>query len=49
MYELVVVWNSGDTQVYTGYKSKVDAEKHGDDMRMALGDQIQWWCVRRQF
>lgn len=48
-YELVVVWASGGNQVYTGYESREKAEKAGHGMQMALGDQIQYWCVRDQF
>lgn len=48
-YQLVVVWESGDTQVFTGYKTREEAERGGRGMEMALGKQIAYWYVREQF
>ena len=44
-YELVVVWENGDKDVYE-YDSMIQAESSGEGMKMALGDQIAWYGVR---
>ena len=46
-YELVVVWDNGDKDVY-GYDSEEEALKAGHGMKMALGNQIKWFGVRRR-
>lgn len=47
MFELVIVWAfpEGDTVVYE-YSSEEDAKSAEKGMRMALGNQIAWSCVR---
>ena len=45
-YELVVVWASGDKDVYQ-YESREAAEKGERGMRMANGNQISWKGIRR--
>ena len=47
MFELVVIWQSGDRDVYS-YTTREAAEKAGSGMKMALGNQIAWWCVRKE-
>lgn len=47
MFELVVVWETGDRDVYK-YDSRDSAERHGRDMKMALGDQIAWYGIRKE-
>ena len=45
-FQLVVAWASGDTQVFTGYKTREEAEQGGRNMELALGEQVAYWCVR---
>lgn len=47
MYELVIVWDSGETDIYT-YDSKEAAEEGGESMKMALGNQIAWYGTREK-
>lgn len=47
MYELVVIWSTGEKNVYE-YKTEEAAEKAGQGMKIALGNQIEWWCVRKK-
>lgn len=44
-YELVIVWDNGDKDIYV-YPTQQKAEEAEDGMRMALGNQISWSCVR---
>jgi hypothetical protein len=44
-YELVVIWENGDNDVYE-YDSRDRAEQSGDGMKTALGNQIAWYGVR---
>ena len=44
-YELVVVWSNGDKNIYE-YKDRREAEKAGNRIEMALGNQISWCGVR---
>ena len=48
-WELVVVWAFGDVDkdVYE-YDTEAQAEKAGAGMKMALGDQIEWYGTRPQ-
>ena len=46
MWELVVIWDSGEKQVFK-HDTEEDAEKGGRNMKMAFGNQIQWWGTRR--
>lgn len=41
MYELIVLWSTGERDVFE-YETKEDAAKGADNMRMAFGNQIQW-------
>ena len=45
-YELVVVWTSGETQVYE-CKNREDAKRAQKNMLMAFGNQIQY-CEPRK-
>ena len=47
MYELVVIWENGDKDVYE-YENEELAIKAGDNMMMALGNQIQWFGIRKK-
>lgn len=48
MWELVVIWyGTQDKDVYE-FETEHDAYKAGENMRQALGNQIQWCCVRRK-
>lgn len=46
-YELVVVWESGETDVYE-YDTLIEAEIGERGMEMANGNQIQWCGIRPQ-
>ena len=50
MYELVIIWEypEGDKVIYT-YDSEEEAEQAQKGMRMALGNQIAWSCVRPKY
>lgn len=47
MFELVVIWENGDKDIYP-YETREAAEHGAENMRMALGNQIQWTGVRRK-
>lgn len=47
-YELVVVWASGETQVYD-CKNQEDAEKAKKNMMMAFGKQIEYCEPRKRW
>lgn len=46
-YELVVVWANGEKDVYE-YETREQAERGGENMKMALGNQIAWCGTRRK-
>lgn len=46
-YELIIVWFNGDKNIYV-YESREYAEQAGAGMKMALGEQIAWYGVRRE-
>lgn len=46
MFELIVVWSTGDTNVYE-YDTQEEAVIGADRMRMAFGKQIAWTGVRK--
>ena len=48
MYELVVVWGNNDKDVYV-YETYEAAKQAGEGMETALGGQVAWWGVRRQY
>lgn len=45
-WELVVIWEDGDGVTYT-YDTEAEAEEAGRGMKMALGNQIKWYGVRK--
>ena len=49
-YELVIVWAfpQGEKVVYE-YDSETKAAKAEEGMRIALGNQIAWSCVRPKY
>lgn len=46
MYELVVVWGTGEMDIYK-YNTEEEAENAGRDMKMVFGGQISWYGTRR--
>ena len=46
-YELVVVWDTGGTNIWV-YDTWEEADQAGRNMRIALGDQVFWYGVRRK-
>ena len=48
MYELVIVWSTGEQNIYE-YHSEEEAEEAGAGFRMAFGDQVAWYGTRRKF
>ena len=47
-YELVVVWETGDKNIYE-YPTEFEAERAGENMKIALGNQIAWYGTRKQY
>ena len=47
MYELVVVWGTGEMDIYE-YTTEEEAEKAGQNMKMVFGGQISWYGTRRK-
>lgn len=46
MYEVVIVWNSGETEVYA-FDTEDKAEEIKQGFETAFGSQL-WACVRRK-
>ena len=46
MFELIVVWDTGEQNIYS-YESEEEAMRGADRMRMAFGEQIRWTGVRK--
>lgn len=46
MFELVIIWDNGEKDVYT-YKTEIEAETSGKNMKMVFGNQIQWFGIRK--
>jgi hypothetical protein len=46
-WELVIVWETGEQDIYE-YETEQEAEAAGRGMRIALGNQIGWYGVRRK-
>lgn len=44
-YELVVVWYTGDTEIFE-YNTKADAERGAENMKRAFGNQVTWTGTR---
>lgn len=47
MYELVIIWETGEKEVYP-FKTEEQAEQGGRNMRKAFGKQIEWYGVRKK-
>ena len=47
MYELVVVWETGETDIFE-YETEEKALSAGRGMFTALGKQIAWYGVRKK-
>lgn len=47
VYELVIVWENGDKDIYE-YPTEEKALEAGKGMKTALGNQIAFWCVRKK-
>lgn len=45
MFELVVIWENGDKDIYE-YPTEEQALKAGANMVLALGAQVAWYGVR---
>ena len=46
MYELVIVWNDGNKEIYA-YGNRTEAEEGKRNMEIAFGSQV-WCCVREK-
>ena len=47
MFELIVLWSTGDKNVYE-YDTREEAVKGASRMRMAFGNQIRWTGIDRK-
>ena len=47
-YELVLIWSTGEKEIRE-YESKEEAYRSAENMVVAFGTQISWWCVRDQY
>ena len=47
MFDLVIVWETGEKEVYT-YATREDAEKGKANFEKAFGSQV-WACVRPKY
>ena len=48
MWELVVVWDGSQGNDVYDFATEEEAYKASDNMKQALGNQIQWCGVRRK-
>lgn len=46
-YELVVVWYTGEKEIYE-YDSETEAEQGEENMYLAFGRHQLWCCVRKK-
>lgn len=46
MYELVIIWNDGNKEIYS-YKDREKAEEGKYNMELTFGAQV-WCCVREK-
>lgn len=46
-YELVIIWYNGEKEIHA-YNTKEKAEEIGQGMKMAFGNQVQWYGVRKK-
>lgn len=47
MFGLIVIWSTGDTNVYE-YETREEAAKGAGRMRMAFGNQIRWTGIDKK-
>ena len=47
MYELVIVWLTGETDIFT-YNTEEEAQKAADGYKIAFGSQVEWTGTRRK-
>ena len=47
MYELVIIWETGEKEVCGGYPTEERAEHAGREMKKVFGNQIAWTGARR--
>lgn len=47
MYELVIIWYTGEKQIYK-FDDRDRAYDAMDDYKMIFGNQIQWMGVRKK-
>lgn len=47
MFELVIVWSTGDKEIYT-YETEQAAETAAENFRIAFGSQVCWTGVRHK-
>lgn len=47
MFELIIIWDDGRKDICGGYADQETAETAGQGMRMAFGNQIAWYGVRK--
>lgn len=45
MFELVIIWETGEKEVYA-YDTQERAERTGREMRKVFGNQISWYGTR---
>lgn len=48
MFELVIIWETGEKSIYE-YATSERAEQAEKDMKLANGNQISWSCVRKKY
>lgn len=46
-YELIIIWETGEKEIHA-YNTKEKAEEIGQGMKMAFGNQVQWYGVRKK-
>lgn len=46
MYKLIVIWDTGEKQVYA-YKTEAKAEQAAINLKFAFGKQIEWTGITR--
>lgn len=48
MYELVIVWQAGEKDFFK-YNTREEAERAGENFKIAFGNQVEWYGVRRNY
>ena len=47
MYELIVIWDTGEKEIYP-YETKEEAEEKAEGYKIAFGKQVVWTGVRER-